>query len=89
MGTPLCKKKRYVPVPQRVGFLHRFCLKTGIDLAHFGLEEDMVFKGTTGMCERFYCVNSKRVRKKEREICEFERNLFCCCSNLSNDDIIS
>ena len=27
--------------------------------------------------------------KKERDICEFEwnlRKLFCCCSNLSNDD---
>ena len=27
--------------------------------------------------------------KKERDIYEFEwnlRNLFCCCSNLSNDD---
>ena len=23
--------------------------------------------------------------KKEREICKFQ---FCCCSNLSNDDII-
>ena len=30
--------------------------------------------------------------KKEKEICEFEwilRNIFCCCFNLSNDDIIS
>ena len=27
--------------------------------------------------------------KKERDVCEFEwnlRKLFCCCSNLSNDD---
>ena len=31
-------------------------------------------------------------RKKEREKCEFEmalRHLFCCCSNLSNNYIIT
>ena len=38
----------------------------------------MVFKGTTGVYERIYS-NSKWIL----------RNLFCCCSNLSNDDIIS
>ena len=31
----------------RVGFLRRFGLKTGLDLAHFGLESGMVFEGTT------------------------------------------
>ena len=31
----------------RVGFLRRFGLKTGIHLAHFGLESGMVFEGTT------------------------------------------
>ena len=31
----------------------------------------MVFKGTTGVYERIYSFNSK-MRKKEREICEFE-----------------
>ena len=36
-GPPLYKPYRYVP-PQRVGFLRRFCLKTGIDFADFGLE---------------------------------------------------
>ena len=35
--TPLYKPHRYVP-PQRVGFLGRFGLKTGIDFANFGLE---------------------------------------------------
>ena len=45
-GTPLYKPYRYVP-PQRVGFLRRFGLKTGIDFAHFGLESGMVYKGTT------------------------------------------
>ena len=36
-GPPLYKPYRYV-LPQRVGFLRRFCLKTGIDFADFGLE---------------------------------------------------
>ena len=31
----------------RVGFFRRFGLKTGIHLAHFGLESGMVFEGTT------------------------------------------
>ena len=48
------------------------------DFAHFGLESGMVFKGTTGGYEHIYS-NSKWIL----------RNLFCCCSNLSNDDIIS
>ena len=36
-GTPLYKLYRYVP-PHRVGFLHRFGLKTGMHFTHFGLE---------------------------------------------------
>ena len=47
-GTPLYKPCRYVP-PQRVGFLRRFGLKTGID---FALESGVVFEGTTGVYER-------------------------------------
>ena len=43
----------YVP-PQRVGFLHRFCLNTSIDSTHFGLESGMVFEGTTGVYELIY-----------------------------------
>jgi len=46
--TPLNKLYRYVP-PHRVGFLHRFGLKTGIHIAHFGLESGMVSEGTTGV----------------------------------------
>ena len=46
--TPLYKPCQYVP-PQRVGFLRRFGLKTGIDFAYFGLELRMVFEGTTGV----------------------------------------
>ena len=44
-GTSLYKPYRYV-LPQGVGFLRRFGLKTGIDFDHFGLEPGMVFKGT-------------------------------------------
>ena len=49
---------RYMP-PQRVGFLRRFGLKTGINFAHFGLESSMVFEGTTEAYERIYRFNSK------------------------------
>ena len=45
-GTHLYKPYRYVP-PKRVGFLHRFGLKIGLDFAHFGLESGMVYEGTT------------------------------------------
>ena len=54
----ILKPYRYVP-HQRVGFLRRFGLKTGIDFIHFGLESGMVFEGTTGAYERTYCFNSK------------------------------
>ena len=45
-GAPSYKPYWYVP-PQRLGFLRRFGLKTGIDFAHFGLELGMVYEGTT------------------------------------------
>ena len=38
---------RYVP-PQRVGFLCRFGLKTGVDFAHFGLGIGYGFRGNYG-----------------------------------------
>ena len=43
-GTPLYEVYRYVP-PQRVWFLSRFGLKTGIDFEHFGLKLGMVIEG--------------------------------------------
>ena len=49
--TPFRKSYSYVPL-QKVRFLCRFGLKTGIDFAHFGLESGMVFEGTTGVYER-------------------------------------
>ena len=58
-------------LPQGVGFLGLFGLKTGIDFAHFGLEPGMGFKraavaGTNVFLFQF------QMSKKEREICEFE-----------------
>ena len=44
-GTPLYEVYKYVP-PQRVWFLSRFGLKTGIDFEHFGLKLSMVIEGT-------------------------------------------
>jgi len=57
-GTHLHKPYRFVP-PQRVGFLRRFGLKTGIDFAYFGLESGIVFEGITGVYERIYHFSSK------------------------------
>ena len=45
-GYSLYKLYRYMP-PHRVGFLHRFALKTGMHFAHFDVESGMVFEGTT------------------------------------------
>ena len=44
-GTPLYQVYRYVP-PQRVWFLSRFGLKSGIDFEHFGLKLGMIIGGT-------------------------------------------
>ena len=46
-GTPLYKPCHGYMPPQRVGFLRRFGLKTGIDFTYFGLELGMVFEETT------------------------------------------
>ena len=63
----------------------------GIDFIHFDLESGMVFEGTTGIYERMYRFNSKCVRQKEKYVNwkRILRSLFCCCSNLSNDDIFN
>ena len=53
-GTSLYKLYRYVPPRDRVGFLRRFVLKTGIHLVHFDLESGLVYEGTTGVYERIY-----------------------------------
>ena len=41
-GSPLYREYRYVP-PQRVWFLSRFGLKTGIDFDNYGLKSGRVF----------------------------------------------
>ena len=84
-GTPLYKPYKYVPPPW-IGFGGRF----GLDFAHFGLESGMGFEGTTGVYECIYRCSSKWVSHKEKYAnskCIF-RNLFSCCSNISNNDII-
>ena len=56
--VPSYKPYRFVS-PERVWFLRRLGLKTSIDFAHFGLESDMVFEGTTGVYERISRFNSE------------------------------
>ena len=77
--------------PQRVGFLGRFGLKTGMDFDHFSLESGVVFEGITGVYERIYRFSSKWIRKKEKNGIRsgFEEIFFYNCSNLINADIIS
>ena len=69
-GTPLYKPYKYVPPqepinlmgsrpPLRVGFLHWFGLKRGIDFAHFGLESVMAYEGTTVAYQCVRRFNSK------------------------------
>ena len=52
--------------PQRVWFLSRFGLKTGIDFDHYGLESGMVFEGTTGAYKRICLFNAKWKLEKEK-----------------------
>ena len=53
----------YVP-PQSVGFLRRFGMKMGIDFAHYGLESDVVYEGTTVVYQCVRRFNSKWIREK-------------------------
>ena len=91
--TSLYELYRYMYVlPQGVGFLRRFGLKTGIRLCSFWSGTGYGFPGNcVSRYERIYCFNSKWVRKKEKYANSkwIFRNLFCCCSNLSCDEIIS
>ena len=91
--TSLYELYRYMYVlPQGVGFLRRFGLKTGIRLCSFWSGTGYGFPGNcVSRYERIYRYNSKWVRKKEKYANSkwIFRNLFCCCSNLSCDEIIS
>ena len=72
--TPLYKLYRYVP-PQRVWFLSRFGLKTGIYFDHYGLKSGMVFKGTTGAYERLsFQLQMNSERKRSIQNVSFELN---------------
>ena len=56
-------------LPQRVGYLCHFGLKTGIDFANFGLEWGMVSEETTGMYDIhvvFILSIPDDLRKKEK-----------------------
>ena len=75
-GTPYISHG-YVP-PQRVWFLRRFGLKTGIDFAHFGLERGLVFKGTTARV-RTHLLFQFQMKEKYANLKWNLRNLFCCC----------
>ena len=76
--------------PHRVGFLGRFGLKTGIHLAHFGLESCMVFEGTTECINVFIIsIPNEKERKRNVRIRNGFEYFLCLRSNLSNDNIIS
>ena len=60
-GTPLYKPYRVCAALKSKVF-EPFCLKTGFDFAHFGLESGMVFEGTMHLSFQF------QMSKKEREI---------------------
>ena len=69
----------YVP-PQKVGFLRRFGLKTGIDFAHFGLELGrsfslgMMYEGTTIV---YQCVRRQAFPNEQERECNMRiRNGF-------------
>ena len=54
-GTPLYKVYRYVP-PQRVWFLSRFGLKTGIDFDNYDLKSGRIF-GAGNIYESLQSIN--------------------------------
>ena len=68
-------------------------LKTGVDFVHFLSGIGYGFQGNYRIVQTYLLVQFQ-MSKKEREIREFEMdqfltNLFCCCSNLSYEDISS
>ena len=65
---------RYVP-PQRVGFLCRFGLKTGVDFAHFGLGIGYGFRGNYGSVWTYLSFQFQ-MNQKERVICEFQMDCW-------------
>ena len=57
---PLYKPYRYVLAPAPSGRVFGpFWSENRYTFTHSGLELGMIFEGTTGVYERFYCFNSK------------------------------
>ena len=78
--------------PQRVGVLHHFDLKTGVDLAYFYLESRGKKSRELRECMTSDLSFQFQMDKKERIIYEFEvdyKKSFTWRSSLSNDKIIS
>ena len=55
------------------------------------LNQVCFFEEIMGVYQRVYHLNSKSVRKKERygNVKWDYKKSFCCCSDLSNDDLIT
>ena len=77
--------------PHRVGFLHRFGLKTG--LIHFAIlvRNQVWFSRELRECMNPFFSIQFQMSEKEREICEFDMDLkkffYFHGSTLSNDNI--
>ena len=75
--------------PQRVWFLCRYGLKTGIDFAHFGLELSIVFEGATMVYEHICQLMVPNKIRNKPIICEFEMDFkksSCWHSDLSKHE---
>ena len=55
-------------LPQGVGFLRHFGVKTSIDFAHFGLEPGMVFKRTTVAGTNVFIVSIPNEHERKRNM---------------------
>ena len=66
-------------------------MKMDKDFAHFGLESGMVFEDLW-TCENLFIVSIPNEEERKRDMLNTKcilRNLYCRCSSLSNDDLIS
>ena len=79
-GSPLSKPYRYVP-PHRVGGFASFWSENGYTLCPFWSGIGYGFRGNYGSVWTFLSFQFQ-MSKKEREICEFQRDLnnFCVCA---------
>ena len=87
-GTSIYKPYSAVS-PQRVGFLRRFGLKTGIDFVHFGPESGNGSRGHYGSVRTYLLFQFQMKTEKDRVIYEFEvdfKKSFIWRPHLSNDE---